>query len=40
MCATDYKMADMMGLKLVRTKTLAENGDMCDFRYSHKDYKG
>ena len=25
---------DIMGMKLVRTKTLAEGGDLCDFRYS------
>ena len=39
MCATDFKMADMMNLKLERTQTLAEGGEFCDFRYSHKDYK-
>lgn len=34
MCRLDHVMADMMGAKLVRTTTLAEGGDMCDFRYS------
>lgn len=36
MCKMDWVMADMMGLDLKRTKTLAEGGDFCDFRYSRK----
>ena len=27
---------NMLGVKLVRTKTIAEGGDVCDFRYSLK----
>lgn len=38
LCKLDYMMADLMNAKLVRTKTLAEGGDMCDFRYSLKRY--
>ncbi|MBR1597889.1 MAG: L-2-amino-thiazoline-4-carboxylic acid hydrolase [Lachnospiraceae bacterium] len=36
MCRLDYLIADIMNAKLVRTKTLAEGGDSCDFRYSIK----
>ena len=36
LCRLDYIIADMMGAKLVRTQTLAEGGDHCDFRYSLK----
>ncbi len=36
LCRLDYVLADMMNAKLVRTKTLAEGADMCDFRYSLK----
>ncbi|MBR1863220.1 MAG: L-2-amino-thiazoline-4-carboxylic acid hydrolase [Ruminococcus sp.] len=36
LCRLDFIMADMMGADLVRTKTIAEGGDMCDFRYSLK----
>ena len=36
LCRLDYVIADMMGVKLVRTQTLAEGGDFCDFRYSLK----
>ena len=28
--------ADIMDMKLTRTKTIAEGADMCDFRYSRK----
>lgn len=34
LCRMDYVIADIMNAKLVRTKTLAEGGDSCDFRYS------
>ena len=37
MCRLDYIIADMMGADLVRTMTLAQGGDMCDFRYSLKN---
>ena len=36
LCRLDYLIADTMGATLVRTKTLAEGGDFCDFRYSLK----
>ena len=36
LCRLDFLIADMMGAKLVRTQTLAEGGDYCDFRYSLK----
>ncbi|MBP3271489.1 MAG: L-2-amino-thiazoline-4-carboxylic acid hydrolase [Ruminococcus sp.] len=36
LCRLDYVMADMMGAELVRTKTLANGDDVCDFRYSVK----
>lgn len=38
LCKLDFLMADIMGMKLVRSKTLAEGYCCCDFRYSHKDY--
>ena len=31
LCRLDYTIADMMGAKLVRTTTLAEGGEVCDF---------
>ncbi len=37
LCKLDFMMADLMNAKLVRTKTLAEGGDFCDFRYSLKE---
>ena len=36
LCRLDYVMADMLGVKLVRTKTISEGGEVCDFRYSMK----
>ncbi|MDO4634259.1 MAG: L-2-amino-thiazoline-4-carboxylic acid hydrolase [Eubacteriales bacterium] len=36
LCKLDFLLADLMGMKLVRTKTLAEGADCCDFRYSRK----
>lgn len=36
LCRLDYVIADMIGVKFVRTQTLAEGGDFCDFRYSLK----
>lgn len=36
LCRLDFVLADIMDMKLVRTKTLAEGGDFCDFRYSRK----
>ncbi len=36
LCELDYLLADMMGMKLKRTQTLADGGEYCDFRYSKK----
>ena len=36
LCQLDYLIADMMNVKPVRTKTLANGDDVCDFRYSMK----
>lgn len=36
LCRLDFVLADIMGMKLERTKTLADGGDFCDFRYSRK----
>lgn len=40
LCRMDYVLADIMNMKLVRTKTIAEGDPYCDFRYSRiKDTK-
>lgn len=36
LCRLDYPMAEMMGLRLTRTKTIGGGDDRCDFRYSAK----
>lgn len=36
LCSLDFVIADIMGLRLERTTTLAEGGEKCDFRYSRK----
>lgn len=36
LCKLDFLLADIMGMKLERTQTLAEGGSVCDFRYSRK----
>lgn len=36
LCQLDFMMADLMNAKLVRTQTIAEGADYCDFRYSLK----
>ena len=36
LCRMDYVLADMMQMKLIRTKTIAEGADSCDFRYGRK----
>ena len=36
LCRLDYLMADIMGLELKRTGTLADGYDKCDFRYIRK----
>lgn len=38
LCRMDYVLADMMGMKLTRTQTLAEGGKYCDFRYGRKTW--
>ena len=35
-CRMDFVLADMMNMKLVRTRTIAEGAPYCDFRYSRK----
>ena len=35
-CRLDFVLADMMGMELVRTTTIAEGGERCDFRYRRK----
>jgi hypothetical protein len=36
LCRLDYVLADIMGMKLERTMTIAEGCEKCDFRYSRK----
>ncbi len=36
LCKLDYLFAEVMGLRLERTTTLAEGGHKCDFRFSRK----
>ncbi len=36
LCSLDYLFAEVMGLHLDRTTTLAEGGCKCDFRFSRK----
>ena len=36
LCQLDYVMADMMGMELKRTQTIAEGHSYCDFRYKKK----
>lgn len=35
-CRMDFVLADIMNMKLVRTGTIAEGADHCDFRYSRQ----
>ena len=37
LCQLDYMIVEVIGIKLTRTKTLAEGYDCCDFRFSNKD---
>ncbi len=37
LCRLDYLFAEVMGLHLERTTTLAEGGEKCDFRFSRKE---
>ncbi|WP_283171067.1 L-2-amino-thiazoline-4-carboxylic acid hydrolase [Curtanaerobium respiraculi] len=34
LCRLDFPMAEMMGVRLTRTKTIGGGDDVCDFRYS------
>lgn len=36
LCRFDFMLAELMGLRLNRTMTIAEGGEKCDFRYSRK----
>lgn len=36
LCRMDFVLADIMGMKLERTMTIAEGFEKCDFRYSRK----
>lgn len=36
LCRMDFVLADIMDMKLVRTGTIAEGSDHCDFRYSRR----
>lgn len=36
LCRMDYVLADIMNMKLVRTGTIAEGAEYCDFRYSRR----
>ncbi len=36
LCRLDFMFADVMGLHLERTSTLAEGGKKCDFRFSYQ----
>ncbi len=38
LCQIDYLFAQIMGLTLERTTTLAEGGEKCDFRFRRKDF--
>ncbi|MDO4622685.1 MAG: L-2-amino-thiazoline-4-carboxylic acid hydrolase [Eubacteriales bacterium] len=36
LCRLDFLLAEMMGMKLTRTQTIADGADVCDFRYAKK----
>ena len=36
LCRLDFLIVEVIGIKLDRTKTLAEGGDLCDFRFRKK----
>lgn len=36
LCKLDFMFADVMGLELLRTTTIADGGDKCDFRFRRK----
>lgn len=36
LCRLDFVLADIMGMELKRTETIAEGGEKCDFRYRKK----
>ena len=35
-CQLDFVLADMMGMTLKRTQTIADGAEYCDFRYNKK----
>lgn len=37
LCQLDFVMADIMGMVLIRTQTIAEGAEFCDFRYSREN---
>lgn len=37
MCAFDFTMAEYMGAKLTRNKTIANGDGICDFGYKKKE---
>ncbi len=39
LCRLDFVLADMMGMELKRTTTIAEGGEHCDFRYRRKRHE-
>lgn len=36
LCRLDFVLADIMGMELLRTQTIAEGVDFCDFRYKKR----
>lgn len=36
LCRLDFVLADIMGMELLRTQTIAEGADFCDFRYKKR----
>lgn len=36
LCRMDFLLAELMGMELARTTTIAEGGERCDFRYRRK----
>lgn len=36
LCRMDFVLAELMGMELMRTTTIAEGGERCDFRYRRK----
>lgn len=36
LCRMDFVLAELMGMEFMRTTTIAEGGERCDFRYRRK----